>query len=93
MTGDLIFRHHAAHRTKQYIRDETAFPNPLNFDHVMTQTKTSIDNASEHTPNDYWNDKSEVLLSEEWNGTARFQNLEDTSGSTVDPHKSQYYTT
>ena len=32
-------------------------------------------NASEHTLNDCWNDGREVLFSEEWNGTTRFQRL------------------
>ena len=40
----------------------------------MMQTRTSIDNALEHTLNDYWNGESDVALSEERNGTTRFPN-------------------
>ena len=39
----------------------------------MRQTRTNIEYVSEHTPNDNWSAESDVLLSEEWTGTARFQ--------------------
>ena len=42
---------------------------------VMRQTRTSIDNASENTLNDHWND--EVFLSEKWIGTVRVPMLKD----------------
>ena len=41
----------------------------------MWQTRTSIHNASEHTRNDEWNNERQVLLSEDWIGTARFRML------------------
>ena len=39
---------------------------------VKRQTRTGIDNASEHTLSDHWTAESEVLLSEEWIGTHVF---------------------
>ena len=39
----------------------------------MRHTRTSIDNVSEFTLNDYWNEETEVTVSEEWIGTTRFQ--------------------
>ena len=38
----------------------------------MNERRTDIDNASEDTLNDYWNDEREVFLSMEWIGTTRF---------------------
>ena len=35
---------------------------------IMRQTRMSIDNASEHTLNDFWIDEKEVLILEEWMG-------------------------
>ena len=75
MTGDFIYGHHEVHRSLLYVPYETTLPSPMKYVHVMRQTKTSIDNASEHTPNDSWIAESEVLLSEEWTDTKRFQIL------------------
>ena len=46
---------------------------------VMRQTRTSIDNASEHSLTDYWNEDSEIILSEAWIGDDTVPNLEDPS--------------
>ena len=75
MSGDFICRHHDAHRTKLSILDGTTLPVPWKYIDVMMQTRTGIDNASEHTLNGCWNDETQVLLSEEWIGTARFRIL------------------
>ena len=37
--------------------------------------RTSIHNASKHTPNDYWTAESKVATSEGWIGTTRFKIL------------------
>ena len=71
MSGDFKYRHHKIHRSKLHILEETTMIIPKN----TRQSRKGIDNAPEHTLNDYWNDKREVLLSEEWIGTARFQTL------------------
>ena len=49
----------------------------MKYDDVMRQTRTSIDNASEHTLNDQWNDERKVLLSEKWrnNSCPNLENL------------------
>ena len=47
----------------------------MNHVDVIRQTETSIDDTSEHTLQDFSNDEKEVLLSEEWIGTTRFQIL------------------
>ena len=71
MTLDFTYRHHEAHRTMLYVEDETSLSIPSKYVDVMRPTKTSIDNASEHTLNDYWNDGREDLLSKEWIVTTR----------------------
>ena len=62
MSGCCIFLHHEVQRTKPYIPDEATFS--------VKPTKTSIDNASEHTLTDYRNVEGQVLLSDEI-GTTR----------------------
>ena len=76
MSGDFAYRHDV-HRRKLYIPGEAFFSVTLEYVDVTRQTRTSIDNTSEHTLNDYWNVESEreVLLSEEWIRTARLQKL------------------
>ena len=51
-----------------YVPHEETFPLPLNYVDVMRPATTSIDNASEHTLNDFWTDERKV-------GTTRFPNL------------------
>ena len=60
------------HRSPLDVPNEDTFSVPLRYVDVRRQTRTSIDNASEHTLNDYWNAESEKL-SEEWIATRRFQ--------------------
>ena len=66
MSGDSIFRHNEAHSTI-----------PMKDVDVMRQTRTIIDDGSEHTRNDCWNDEIEVLLSEECNWNNSFPKFED----------------
>ena len=54
-------------------RMQTFFSIPSKNVNVMRQTRTSIDNSSEHMLNDYWNDERKVLLSKERIRTIRFQ--------------------
>ena len=71
-SGDFKYRHHEVHRTILYVQDETTVSIPLRYD-VMSLTRTRMDNASEHTLNDNWNDEREVLLAEKSNDTMHFQ--------------------
>ena len=57
MSGDFICRHHEAHRAKLYVPQKTTFPNPSKHVDVMRQTRRSIDNESEHTLKDFWNEE------------------------------------
>ena len=72
MSGAFIHRKHEKHRSKLYIPNEETFLIPLKYVDVMRQTRTSKDNASEHTLNGYWHEGSDLALSEEWIGTTRF---------------------
>ena len=87
MSGDFKNRHHEVHRTKLYIADETTFSIPMQCVDVMRHTRARIDNASEHTLNDHWNDDRKVSLSEEWNKP--FPNTKERSTQT----SPKYYTT
>ena len=63
MSRGLTFRHHEVHRTKLHIHN------------VMRQTRTSNDNAFEHTLDDYWNDERERSRAlRDWNSS--FPNVE-----------------
>ena len=77
MSGDFIYIyiyiyiyiHDEVHRSRLYVPNEEAFSKNVD---VMRRTRTSIENAFEHTHNDYWNAESEDTLSEEWIATTRF---------------------
>ncbi len=47
--------------------------------HLMSQTRTSIDNASDHTLKDFWIKENEDTLSEEWMGRQDSKSLEPSS--------------
>ena len=64
MDGDFKHRHHEVHRTKLYFPDETTFTAPKKCVDAMRQMRTSVDSASKHTLNDYWDDQRKVLPSE-----------------------------
>ena len=55
---DVIDRCHEVHRSELYVQNEETFPIPIKYVDVMRQTRTSIDNASEHTLNEYWNEEN-----------------------------------
>ena len=52
--------------------EEETCPTSVKHVNVMRQ-RTSMDNASQHTWNDHWNEESDVALSGEWVGTTGFQ--------------------
>ena len=58
-----------------YVPNEVTFTIPLHYVDGMSHTRTSIDDASEHTLTDYWKEEREVALSVEWIGTTRFHLL------------------
>ena len=72
MSRDFIDRDHEVHRSTLYLSTEETVPILINYVDVMRQMRTSVDNASEHTFNDYWNEESDVALSDERIGTTRF---------------------
>ena len=59
MSGDFLYRYHEVHRTKLYVPVDTALSIPLKYEDVMRHMRRSIDNASEHTLKNYWNDEKE----------------------------------
>ena len=63
-SGDFMFLHLEAHRTKLYVSGDTTFSMPLTYDDVMRQTRTFIENASEDTLNDCWDDERTASLSQ-----------------------------
>ena len=75
MSGEFNYRHHEEPRLKLYDRDNETFPTPSKYVDVMRQTQTRINNVYEKIINDVWTEAKGVNLSEEWTGTARFQNL------------------
>ena len=75
MSGYFMYPYHEVHRTELNIPDETTVSILLKYVDVMRQTRTSIESVSKQSLNEYWNDEKEVLLSEEWIGTTRFQML------------------
>ena len=76
MIGDFIHRHHEAHRTKLFVLDANNVPFQHDYVDIMKQRRTSTDNATEHTLNDYWNDGTSLVLRRmDWNKS--FPNLED----------------
>ena len=52
--------------------EEETCPTSVKHVNVMRQ-RTSMDNASQHTWNDHWNEESDVALSGEWVGSTGFQ--------------------
>ena len=53
-----------------YVPNEVTFSIPLHYVDVMSHTRTSIDDASEHTLIDYWKEERGKLRSL-WNGLER----------------------
>ena len=54
------------HRSPLYVPIEEKFLFNFNYVDMIWQTRTGIDNVSEHTVNDYWHEESKDTLSEEW---------------------------
>ena len=44
---------------KLYVMKDETFLIPMKYVDVVRQTRTSMNNASEHTLNDYWNEESD----------------------------------
>ena len=66
---------HPTHTHTHAPPQEETLPAPIKHVDVMRQTRTSMDNASEHTLNDRWNEESDVALSEDSVRSTRFQIL------------------
>ena len=67
--GDFIYRHHDVHRSKLYVPDEATLSNPLKKRCHEANDNKHRQRLGAPVFNDYWKDKREVLLSEEWIGT------------------------
>ena len=75
MRGDFVYSHHEAYRFNLYLQKEDHSLFPRNTSTFLRLTRENTDNASDHTSNDYWNEESDVALSEKWIGPTRFQIL------------------
>ena len=70
ISDDTICRHHEVPRQEWNVLEDETFRIILNYADVKRQTRTSMNNASENTVDDIWNE-DDVALSEEWIVTRR----------------------
>ena len=76
MSGELVHKSPSRSASSKVVHPRrNNLPIPMKHIDVVRHTRTIIDNCSERTLNDNWNDEREVLLSKDSIGPSRFQIL------------------